>query len=510
MPPMLALYLWPAISAVILHKMRLPLAILVVMFAGYLFLPVRSAIDFPLIPPMDKHVIPVLTVMVVTTLVASLRMSTPHQPGLLPQSLLARGLIALLLLGALGTAITNGDRIVTPLEVKQALGFFEGFSMAVISALLILPVLIGRKYFARPETHRLILIVLCVAACGYAFLALLEVRLSPRLNRWVYGFTPHAWIQHVRGDGFRPMIFLEHGLRVSLFFALALIATLGLFRMGWKPGFTLAAAVWIALTLVLTKSLGAVMIAVLVVPMVFFLSTRLLILAAALIAFSVLAFPILRGGGYVPVDRIMTLASSIDADRARSFNVRLENEDILLDRAAERPVFGWGGFGRSRVRNEKGIDIVIPDGYWVIIIGVGGWARYIGEFGLMTVPMLLLFLQRGRMQISRDTAILSIILAANMIDLIPNSGQTPITWLIAGALWGRLEYRGDPETDDDGGKGPPDLPEGRRRDGPPRYARDFGTRPPPRRLPQGAEGRSAVEPPHRRALQRDPSPFLKS
>jgi len=473
MPPVLALYLWPVVSAVILNRLRLPLAILVVLFAGYMFLPVRFSIDFPMVPPMDKHVVPALTIMVATMMIAALRESAPHQPGLLPKHPFGRGLIALLLLSALGTAVTNGDRIVTPLEVKQGLSYYEGASMALVYALLILPALIGRKYFASPETHRLILIVFCVAACGYAFLAIYEARMSPQLNRWVYGFTPHSWRQHIRGGGFRPMIFLEHGLRVSLFFALALIATVGLFRMGWKAGYMMAATLWLALTLVLTKSLGAVMIAALVIPMVFFLSTRVLILAAALIAMTVLTYPILRGGGYIPVDRITAFANSIDADRAGSFTTRLENEDLLLERAAERPVFGWGGFGRARVRDERGRDVVILDGRWIIIIGVGGWTRYIGEFGLMTVPMLLLFLQRDRMQISRETAILSIILAANMIDLIPNSGQTPITWLIAGALWGRLEYKGNTEADDKRDDPPPE-------EQPPEasspYTRHFGTR----------------------------------
>lgn len=479
MPPLLALYFWPVISAVILKKLRLPLAILVVMVTGYMFLPVKYAIDFPMVPPMNKHVIPVLTLMIATTLVASLRDSAPHLPGLLPKSMIARGLIALLLLGAMGTALTNGDRIVTPISVKQGLRLYDGVSVGISYALTILPVLLGRKYFARPETHRLILIVLCVAACGYAFLALYEIRMSPGLNRSVYGFTPHSWRQHVRGGGFRPMVFMEHGLRVSLFFALALIAAVGLFRMGWKTGPMLLAIAWLLMTVVLSKSLGALIIAVLIIPMVFFLSTRMLILAAAIIAMTVLTYPILRGGGYVPVDRITSFANSIDAQRAASFTTRLENEDLLLERAAKRPAFGWGGFGRSRVRNEKGYDIVIPDGYWVIIIGVGGWSRYLGEFGLMTVPMLFLFLRRGRMQISRDTAILSIILAGNMIDLIPNSGQTPMTWLIAGALWGRLEYKGNKEGNEKGDDPPPDDQAG---SGEPRYARDFGTHPPVRRL----------------------------
>jgi hypothetical protein len=30
-------------------------------------------------------------------------------------------------------------------------------------------------------------------------------------------------------------------------------------------------------------------------------------------------------------------------------------------------------------------------------------------------------------------------LAGNLIDMIPNSGMTPLTWLIVGALFGRLE-----------------------------------------------------------------------
>lgn len=496
MSPMFALYSWPLIGAVILKNLRLPLAILVVIFAGYLLLPVKFAIDFPLIPPMGKHVIPALTVLVAIMTMASLRTSSPQQLGLLPKNPLALMLMACLIFGALGTAITNADRIVTPLEVKNGLRLYDGVSMGVGYALLILPVLIGRKYFARPETHRLILIVLCLAACGYAFLAIFEVRVSPRLNRWVYGFTPHSWQQHVRGGGFRPMVFLEHGLKVSLFLALGLVAALGLFRMGWKPGQMLLAAVWLAAVLVLSKSLGAVMIAVLVAPMVFFLSTRFLILAAALIALIVLTYPILRSGDHVPVDRVISFAEGIDPQRASSFNTRLENEDILLARANERPIFGWGGFGRSRVRNEKGFDIVIPDGYWVIIIGVGGWSRYIGEFGLMTAPMLLLFLMRGRMQISRDTAILAVILSANMIDLIPNSGQSPITWLIAGALWGRLEYgKGRGAEDSEGGDGPPDS---QNSDAPPRYSRDFGTRHPPRKMPRVTRSALAIQTRHRR------------
>jgi hypothetical protein len=496
MSPLLALYTWPAISLLLLRRYQLTLAILLVLVAGYMFLPSRFAIDFPLVPPINKNVVPVLTVLVFVFAIRDRINPASRLPGLVPKSVLARCLILLLILGPLGTVWANQDAIVTPLEVKRALKPYDGFAMSANAAFLILPVLVGRTFFARPEQQRLILIVLCVAACAYAFLALYEVRMSPRINRMVYGFTSHAWSQHVRGDGFRPMLFMEHGLRVALFFAMALIATVGLARMNWRPGLMAVAAVWLLGTLVLCKSLGALIIALLVMPVVFFLNIRMMILAAAVIAMSVLAYPLLRGGGLVPVDRVSNWAASIDEARAESFGTRLRNEEQLLDRAQIKPLFGWGGFGRGRVRNEKGIDITIPDGYWIIIIGQGGWVRYVGEFGLMTLPMLFLFLRRRDLNITRDTAILSALLAANMIDLVPNSGQTPLTWLIAGALWGRLELGRYEETDnDDDGRGdPPDKTATDR--GKPVYARSFNTtrahrkrtaaRPPPGRHRLGA------------------------
>lgn len=481
MSPMLALYTWPVFSLILLRRYQLTLAILLALIMGYMFLPSRVAIDFPLIPPIDKNVIPVLTVVVAVVLMSNRIDPAWRLPGLVPKSTLARGLILLLILGPLGTVWANSDAIVTPLEVKRALKPYDGFAMSAAAIFLLLPVLIGRTFFARPEQHRLILVVLCVAACAYALLALYEVRMSPRINRMVYGFTSHGWAQHIRGDGFRPMIFMEHGLRVALFFAMALIATVGLARMNWRPGLMLLAAVWLFGTLVLCKTLGALSIAVLIIPMVLFLNIRLTILAAAMIAMAVLTYPVLRGSGLVPVDSVTTWAASIDADRAQSFGVRLENEEQLLDRAQEKPLFGWGGFGRERVRNAKGIDVTIPDGYWIIIIGQGGWTRYIGEFGLMTLPMLFLFLRRREMDINRDTATLSILLAANMIDLIPNSGQTPLTWLVVGALWGRIELgHNTPMDPDGGGDGGLNAPLADRKDRKPVYARDFGTTPPPR------------------------------
>ena len=46
---------------------------------------------------------------------------------------------------------------------------------------------------------------------------LVEVRLSPQINTWIYGFFQHDFIQMMRYGGFRPIVFLPHGLWVAFF-----------------------------------------------------------------------------------------------------------------------------------------------------------------------------------------------------------------------------------------------------------------------------------------------------
>src|SRR5699024_3988850 len=60
------------------------------------------------------------------------------------------------------------------------------------------------------------------------------------------------------------------------------------------------------------------------------------------------------------------IAHSISDRRADSLQTRLTNEDRLSAKALQRPVFGWGGWGRNRVYNKYGKDISITDGMWII------------------------------------------------------------------------------------------------------------------------------------------------
>jgi len=67
---------------------------------------------------------------------------------------------------------------------------------------------------------------------------------------------------------------------------------------------------------------------------------------------------LVRITGAVPsADLVAAAGTALGADRAQSLESRLTNEDMLTVRALERPAFGWGGWGRARIKDEWGQDI---------------------------------------------------------------------------------------------------------------------------------------------------------
>ncbi len=441
--PLLALFAWPLVSIVFFQKLRLPLAILVTIVGGFLLLPTGTSLDLPALPSLNKVTIPALTALILALIFARGSRSDGLRPvGLIPRHPIILVLLAGLVLGSVMTTLTNTDALIYGPMRLPGLRLYDSASVALSVLMMVIPFLLARRYLADPATLRLLLTVLCVAAVAYAFLALFEARMSPQLNRWVYGFFPHSWRQHVRGDAFRPVVFLNHGLVLGIFLSMSLLATVGLFRIdARRRGLFLAAALWLGLTLLLSRNLGAVMITTVLLPVILFLGVRGQLLVAAVIAGVFMAYPVARTLQILPTAQVIELAENIDPRRAGSFMTRLENEERMLAKASERPLFGWGGWGRSRVFNEKGQDITIADGAWIIVLGLDGWVGYLARFGLLTGPVFLLLFYRRRYDIGMETSVLTIVLAANLVDLVPNSSNTPLTWLVAGALWGRLELQ---------------------------------------------------------------------
>jgi hypothetical protein len=63
----------------------------------------------------------------------------------------------------------------------------------------------------------------------------------------------------------------------------------------------------------------------------------------------------------------------------------------------------------------------------------------VGRLGILTFAVFVMAVRWRRYELDPATAALSVVLAANLIDLIPNATATSVTLLIAGAMAGRLE-----------------------------------------------------------------------
>lgn len=436
----LMLAVWPVVTVVLFRRMPPDRALIISMVAGYLFLPEPPAtFDFPLLPPFSKHNIPALASFVCILWMYGVKGS------ILPESLSAR-LLSLVFIFSPGlTVITNADPVFWGEIGLPGLGWKDAVALIMTQFLILIPFLLARQHLASGGSQRSLLMALMVGGLVYSVLMLIEMRLSPQLNLWVYGYYQHFFGQSIRFGGYRPVVFLYHGLWVAFFMLTSMVGAWALwkFDVGGKRRKLFFAAVYLTIILVLAKSLGALIFAAVILPVLIFAGSKTQIKVAVVIGVLALGYPVLKGTELVPETYLLTKAAEIDTDRAASLDFRFTNENILLDRAYKKPWFGWGSWGRNHILDPiSGVLLTVTDGRWIITIGVYGWIGFIAEFGLLILPLLLLLRESlvfRRSEVSKFVAPLSLILAVNVFDMIPNATLTPLTWLVAGALTGYAE-----------------------------------------------------------------------
>ncbi|VDC27704.1 hypothetical protein XINFAN_01930 [Pseudogemmobacter humi] len=435
----IALLAWPAVVWVLYDRMGPGRALIWSVLGAYMFLPELLRLDLPMLPDFDKHTLPALAAAVISW--RRLGRTLPVLTG----SRLTTFLIGLFVISPFVTVLGNTDPIVLRpgLEVP-GLRAYDSLATVAMQGLYVLPLFLARRDLASPEALRDLLIALLTGGLLYTLPLLIEAELSPQLHTWIYGYFQHDFAQALRFGGFRPFVFMPHGLWVAFFMLCCLMASVALLRMGpapRRPALLLVFLLFCAL-LVICKSFGPLAYALLALPLLFVATPRQQVLIAAGLAAMVMLYPLLRGAHLVPVQSIVDFAARLSEERALSFHFRLTNEDALLARAAERPLFGWGGYGRGFLFNiETGAHLTIADGAWIIQIGAYGWLGYLAEFGLLCLPLWLMAreaLVRGA-RIAPQAAALALMLAFNLVDLLPNATLTPLTWLIAGAVLGHAE-----------------------------------------------------------------------
>ena len=195
----------------------------------------------------------------------------------------------------------------------------------------------------------------------------------------------------------------------------------------------------------LCKTMGAIIYLFIALALLLIFKPKGQFMFAAIIAFVVLLYPAIREAASPQLRGFVEVVAEHNEERSRSLAFRLNNENVLLDKANQKKWFGWGSWGRNLIYDDTGKALSIIDGQWIIIFGSWGWVGYFGFFGLLFFPLLHWFNglhASSKYQFNIESydysAVLGLILMANIIDFIPNSSLSHITLLLAGALAGRV------------------------------------------------------------------------
>lgn len=447
---LIALLGWPFVAVYLFVYHKLERAVIWTLLGGFLLLPTAVSIDLPAVPSLNKESIPNIVALALALALAKQKLR------LLPEGVVGKLLIALVILAPFATSLTNTDPVVTARTVLPGTRLYDAFSISAAACIGLVPFLLGRSIFRTMDSQIEILRALVFAGLAYSILMLYEVRFSPQLHLKLYGFFPHSFAQQVRWGGFRPVVFLPHGLWLAFFAMTVVVSAAILWRHAVENarGPYLYAMGYLSVVLALCKSLGSIFYYLLVMPLVLFTGPRVQMRVALVLVCLAVAYPALRGGGIIPVQSLAAFALSIDADRAQSLVTRFNQEEALLEKASQRPLFGWGGWGRNRIYNEvTGKDMSLTDGLWVIKIGTGGWIGFLVFFGVLAWPVIALWRvgnQPGAPPLPLIATGLCLLLSINIFEFLPNSTLTPMTWLIAGSLLGYAESlrKGAPETEE--------------------------------------------------------------
>ena len=419
---------WPLISIYWFSKTNPAKAIFLCLVGGYLILPEKVYFDFPLVPPLDKNVICGISAFL------GIRLGAKSKVVLFPKDLPGRWLLICFVIAPLITFLNNPEPVVRPLgRVISGLSYRDAFSMVVIQYLTLLPMILVFQTIKTYEDQVEIFKLCVIAALIYTLPILFELRMSPQLHSWIYGFFPHSWGQQIRGEGFRPVVFLGHGLQLSIYLSIVF----GLITILWRlkirsnflnPGI---ATGYLLVIIILTKGLAALFYSVFFLAVNLVFKPKLINLIALLLATIFVSYPLLKIQDLFPQDQIVKSIESFNPERAQSLEFRFYHEDLLLERAQQKLFFGWGSWGRNRLADS------VTDGYWIITLGQFGLVG----FGSLAMYFWLLIWRARRVSKyirSHDQKYhlsgLSVVVSVIMVNQLPNSTMSLFAWFLIGCL----------------------------------------------------------------------------
>jgi len=435
----LVLLAWPLLAIWLYRNKNIQLATLLTIVGGYMILPVGTSVDLPFIPPFGKHSMPVLSALLGCWLIKKQPIKYFSNKGL------TQVLVVLLFVGTFVTANLNSDSFVVGGRVLPGLTLHDAISAVIGVFLEITPFFIGKQFFRTYKQQLLMFKFLVVAGLLYSIPMLFEIRMSPQLHTWIYGYFPHSFAQQARDGGFRPVVFMGHGLWVAFFSACVVLAAVTLFMVREKIGKfkLLIPSYYLLIVLILCKSKAALLYGLFAFFIIKKASYKTQIRAAILLMAITLLYPTMSIIDVFPHEKILEISSSLmGEERTGSLRFRFDNEEILLNHAREKFFFGWGGWGRNRIYDETGADISVTDGRWIATFGVSGFVGFIAQFGLLGISILSARKGLKVLKGKQEKSVLvshALLVGVIMIDQLPNASLAPWLWLLAGVLLGRSE-----------------------------------------------------------------------
>lgn len=420
----IALFGWPIVALFLFAYFPARRAVCLSYLLAWMFLP-TIGYDIPGLPDYTKATAASVSVLLATMVFHGGRLTTLRFSSLdIPMIIWCACPFA--------SSMTNG------------LGPYDGLS-AVVENVIVwgLPYLIGRIFLTKLDDLRELALLLFIGGLIYAPFCIFEMRMSPQLNQWVYGFGGAGIAYDELGNwGSRPFVFMGNGLTLGVFMTAAALCGFWLWMTGcltrirgYSVGNLLAVLI---ITALFCKNMGAFSLLLAGMLCLMFVRYRRSSMAVWLLIAAAPMYMFLRGSGDWGGDAIAEIAGSLHKRRGESFQTRLDNEDRLVAKAMQKPTWGWGRWGRARVFDETGKDITLTDGLWVIALGASG---LVGLTSIMTSLLLpaIAFAWRYPARTWLHPAVapggaLTILLTLYAIDCLFNAMLNPIYLLVMGGL----------------------------------------------------------------------------
>lgn len=425
----------PLVALVACRVWRPAMAAPALILVSLLFLPERISFDFPGLPSLGKEEITYLSVL------AGVLISRPQILARARFGSGLEGLILVLVFCGFLTILTNRDVLQYGPTVKPGLTLWDGLATAFDDLIRFgLPFFLGRALIRTPRDLRFVLMLLVAGGVIYTGLILIELRLSPQLHNWIYGYHQNQFAKNIRFGGYRPTVFMESGIAVGVFMATTVMGATLLARIRARvvgvPARPLS--FYLLGILLLCKSIAAAVWGLVFLPVLSLLPTQWLGRMCLVIVAFIAIYPALRMTETFPTGLLVETAAAFDETRAGSLNFRFENEDRMLDRWRERPWFGWGGYARNWIYDPvTGVSDTVPDGAWIIQLGSRGVAGLLCWYILYLWPATSAARNLSRIRGRGDRIIVvgtAAIILVRALDQLPNGFYTSFPIFLAGAL----------------------------------------------------------------------------